>query len=33
MSLLWRTAVRRTAAWEPRDSEEHIHPSELEGDW
>lgn len=33
MSLLWRTAVRRTAAWEPRNSVEHIHPSELEGDY
>jgi len=31
MSLLWRTAVRRTAAWEPADSEEHIHPDDLEG--
>lgn len=33
MSLLWRTAVRRTAAWEPRNSVEHIHPNELEGDY
>lgn len=33
MSLLWRTALRRTAAWEPRNSVEHIHPSELEGDY
>lgn len=32
MSLLWRTAVVRTAAWAPDDSEEHIHPSELEGE-
>jgi hypothetical protein len=33
MSLLWRTAVRRTAAWEPRNSVEHIHPSEMENDY
>lgn len=31
MSLLWKTAIRRTAAWAPADSEEHYHPSELEG--
>jgi len=31
MSLLWRTAMIRTATWEPHDSEEHMHPSELEG--
>jgi hypothetical protein len=33
MSLLWRTAIRRTAVWEPLDSVEHIHPSELENDY
>lgn len=37
MSLLWKDAVahqmRRTAAWEPADSEENIHPSELENDY
>ncbi len=32
MSLLWRTAVVRTAAWAPDDSEEDIHPSELDGE-
>jgi hypothetical protein len=32
MSLLWRTAMVRTATWEPRDSEEHIHPGDMEGD-
>lgn len=32
MSLLWRTAMIRTASWAPRDSEEHIHPDDMEGD-
>lgn len=33
MSLLWRNAVLwgKTAAWHPEDSEEHLHPDELEG--
>lgn len=33
MSLLWRTTIRRTAAWEPHNSVENIHPSELENDY
>lgn len=37
MSLLWKDAaahqIRRTAAWSPRDSEEMIHPDDLEGDY
>jgi hypothetical protein len=32
MSLLWRTALIRTATWAPADSEENIHPRALEGD-
>jgi hypothetical protein len=35
VSLLWKNAAAyqmvRTAAWAPDDSEEHIHPGELEG--
>lgn len=33
MSLLWSAAIRRTAAWAPANSVEHIHPSELENDY
>lgn len=38
MSLLWMTATARpglslTASWAPADSEEDIHPGDLEGDW
>lgn len=33
MSLLWRTAMVRTAEWAPTNEVEHMHPSELENDY
>lgn len=32
MTLVW-SEIAKLGQWQPFDSEEHIHPSELEGDW